>query len=238
MSATYDLARVSPFFRDDMSKLLETTIQSHETIVWAGNISQLQRREHPFPFGYMLLTSHRVIMVLFDSEYESSSLFLFLLGLVIWPLFFFLSDRSRRSMIEIEITPDTDPGGTHAIDRPSFPLTNKESASRRVFEYSLEHIAAVQRQDLLSKDHARALVHLRMSFFPDQRLWSLFYDPQDAKEVYEILMANLLKQKTLAPTDTELSAQLEKLAELHASRILSDLEFEAAKKRLIGSGKD
>ena len=244
MSQNIDLSKIAPIFHDDVAITVQTIIQNNENIIWAGNITQLTKDSTPFPFGYLLITSKRTIRVLFESEYDSSSGFLLLLSIFLWPLGLFLSNWSKRPYFEIELMLHADLNGYRAVDLPQSPLTQTEKNSRKIVEYPLEHISTVQRQDVRIQNQngkppakAKSPVNLKISFFPDKTMSVLFYDSQDAKEVYDLLMGRLLNNKEVSKpisASSDFSVQLQKLAELHASNVLSDDEYENAKKRLLG----
>jgi hypothetical protein len=187
------LSSVSPHFEQDVVEILDTIIQGDESVILGCNVTQLSRRA-PFTFGYLIITSQRLIRAHFESELKrdvaSSALSL------ANPLAFLIKEvsgfdlRPKRSCLEVWPTPGTRTPAL-AVDYPSYPLTPEEKASRRVAIHDLENLVSA---DLASIGYTEiSLMSLTVGFRQGNEMTVTFCDPDQARETYEFLAARLDK---------------------------------------------
>ena len=137
------LSEISPYFKQDVETVLNTVIQSHETVVYGCDITQLGG----IRFGYLLITSHRLICVKFESETEGE--FARIASSMANPLKAFLNEFTGRNIPRPkrfchEVRPS---GSTRvpliAVGSPKYPLTAREEESRNMKIYNLQELVSV-----------------------------------------------------------------------------------------------
>lgn len=132
------LSRISPHFEQDVVELLDTVLQDDESVVWGCNITQIARTP-PFRFGYLLVTSQRLISVQFESEVTRDA------GYTVLSLlrpFEFLIEEALGQNVRPKRPWIRDSPHVPAVNDPSYPLTPKELASRRGAVYDLENLVS------------------------------------------------------------------------------------------------
>ena len=207
------LSEISEFFHADYQLIADTVLQGHEQIIWAGNHSYGRSPvgEHGGMerFGYLLVTSYRIVLVSFPEEYG-------------W------FRRGGRERIYLE--------GSHieefAYGAPSRPLTEYEINGRSVSEALLRNIVSVERKDYQAKQRvAPKFVRLVVQFLPDRSWTFLLHDPGEGQELYDILQ-HAVSNPPNEPGEGLLT-ELERLSAMHRRGDLDDDEFDRAKGRLL-----
>jgi hypothetical protein len=180
------LSNVSLHFEQDVVEILDAIIQGDESVIWGCNITQ-SARIPPFKFGYLIITSQRLICVRFKSELKreaaSSAL-----SLLLSPLTFLMKEavrlnvRPKRPLLSPAVP---------AVNYPSYPLTPDEKASRRVAIHDLENLVSA---DLASSWYGEIrLVSLTVRFRQGKEMIVTFYTPHEAMEAHKLLAARLGK---------------------------------------------
>ena len=179
------LSCLSPHFEEDVAELLDTVLQDDESVVWRCNITQISSAP-PFRFGYLLVTSRRLICVEFESEVAVRGGEL--LGCLLEGLLslFLETDlhRSRQGLLRPE-RPWMSP--VPAVNYPSYPLTPNELASRRGSVYDLESLVSADLR--YAWFGHRLIVSLTAGFHQDRKATITFYAPHEARQVHKLLAA-------------------------------------------------
>lgn len=214
------LTRINQYYHDDFLEVAQTRLQPDEGIVWAGNITSLTSSQyHYYRFGYLLVTSYRLIVVYFHIE----------------PGIFGVG---RETIITEEKYPFPGKRNDDAIALPSSPLREKEKRSRIISEATFQDVSRVDRSDIKIKGQKQAtLVVLYVHLYPDDALGAgsmLFYSIQDGQEVYNILQNAIRSRDLQAQTVPDIADQLAKLAKLYQDKAITKEEYEAAKRKLLG----
>ncbi len=218
------LSRISPFFDEDIIRILDTTVQDREHIIWSGNIAKFGGSSLYDPiirFGYQIITSDRFISVLFASDDSYKPLF----GL----------PKMRREFLEVrnmkEITGEYVSGFENVVLLPpTYPLSEKERKTRVIHERKLQNLTGEISQREFRVDGAivKILVEMGIDFYPNDTLWVIYFGRQDAQEVYELVQDMNKRERG------DLVEQLEKLAKLYQENSLTSEEYDAAKRKLLG----
>ena len=178
------MRNISRPYHEDVAELVGTIIQSGESVIRGYDITQIIGGE-AFAFGYLVITSQRLIRVQFESETKRrASSWLAAAGN---PLSFLVKEavgvnvRPERPLI----------GGVPAVNRPSYPLTPKEKASRKMAIHDLENLVSA---DLASSWYGEIVVtNLTMRFRQGEEMTVTFYAPHEAEETHKLLAARLGK---------------------------------------------
>lgn len=201
-----------PFFREDFERVKRELIRTHESILFIAQCS------FPRSFGYIALTSERLIGVAFQN-YDTGFL------------------APRRDQVGF--------GRYDPTSLPNSPLTSEGIKTRRVFEVPLRNVLNVTRDDVDATIYSRktTVVRLRLTILgespykesPSQNLF--FFDMQDGKTAYDFLgtagtqgSGSGFQQSS---SGTDIPVLLEALDKLHRSGILTDQEFESKKRELL-----
>lgn len=184
-----ELSSISPHFEQDVEEILDTALRDDESVVWGCNITQIATTP-PFRFGYLLLTSQRLICVQFESEVTRDALYtvLTVLQLLLRPLRF-----SMKEIGVLNVRPSRPwIGGSPtvpAVNYPSYPPTPAEKASRSVAVHELEDLVSA---DLTNNWYGQTLVtNLTAKFQGDRKATFAFYAPHQAQEAHRLLAARL-----------------------------------------------
>ncbi|MCC6501313.1 MAG: SHOCT domain-containing protein [Anaerolineales bacterium] len=244
-----------PFISD--FKIVEQEIVKGENILWVGNIAQFNSTSgtNRYPFGYLILTQQRIIRVLFHAEYEDDlggSILGMLFAPVLVPVLLVAALASpkageptfgkvrahdpKKKRQEISVLNYDHSGHSHSSYLkvpPTTPLTNSEATSRAVRVFPFTNLTNVDRFETQDDHTGEKIIEFDIRFVPDETMQVVFYTEQDAKKVYEILLDRLRGNAQSPKQVPAISEQLEKLAELHKAQVLTDVEFESAKKRLL-----
>lgn len=244
-----------PFLSD--FRIVEQEIIKGENILWAGNIGQFNNTSgiDRYPFGYLILTQQRIVRVLFHAEYEDDSGWSILGGLfapVLIPVLIVAALASpkaeeptfgkvraydpKKKRQEISVLNYNHVGHSHSSYLkvpPTTPLINKEATSRAVRVFPFTNLTNVDRFETQDDHTGEKIIEFDIRFVPDETMQIVFYKEQDAKNVYDILLERLQGNAQSTKQISAISEQLEKLAELHKAQVINDVEFEAAKKRLL-----
>ncbi len=207
------LSRISKFYQDDFQQLTKSVIQLNENIIWAGNTTHLVNDYRSFGFGYLLVTSYRIIHVSYIVERG-------VLGLGI-----------GRETIRVE-----DKDYKNALDIPHRTLTAEELRSRSVSEVALQSISQVHRRDVKARTgQEKILVELNVSVSNGSLGYPmLFYSFQDGQGVYDLLQNSIRNRDLLDNAIPDIADQLAKLAKLYQDKAITKEEYEAAKRKLLG----
>ncbi|HNQ95547.1 MAG TPA: SHOCT domain-containing protein [Anaerolineales bacterium] len=256
MSSYKDKFPVSLPFLSDFN-IVEQEIIKGENILWVGNIAQFNNTSgiDRYPFGYLILTQQRIVRVLFHAEYENDlggNILVDLLAPVLIPVLLVAALASpkagdptfgkvraydpKKKRQEISVLNSNHVGHSHSSYLkvpPTTPLTNRELTSRAVRLFPFTNLTNVDRFETQDDHTGEKIIELDIRFVPDETMQIVFYKEQDGKNVYDILLDRLQGNAQSIKQIPAISEQLEKLAELHKAQVLTDAEFEAAKKRLL-----
>lgn len=182
------LSNISQYFHEDVAELLNTVIQGSESVVFGSNITQLARIP-PFRFGYLIITSQRLICVQFNSEVTRdvpSSAF----SVLLQPVGFLI-----KELVGVNVRPKR-PSLGGAVLYPGYPLTPREKASRSVVIHDLEDLVSA---DLASRWYGEThLISLTAKFRQGKDMMVTFYTPHRAQEACKLLTACLAKSYPLS----------------------------------------
>jgi hypothetical protein len=249
----------SPFL-DDFRAVASEVIKVDE-ILWAGNVAQFKNISglDRYPFGYFVITQEKIIRVLFDAENEDGGLGEFLGSMILMALlpvvivFGLIAslftgknedptfgkvrafDKNKKRQ-EISVLNSDHNGHSHSSYLkvpPTTPLTNREATSREVRVFPVTNLTNVDRFESQDDHTGEKIIEFDIRFIPDETMQVVFYKEQDAKNVYDLLLTRLQGNAQSIKQISAISEQLEKLAELHKAQVINDVEFEAAKKRLL-----
>jgi len=186
------LSDISPYFEGDVENTLETVVQGHETVDYGCNITQLGSRQ----FGYLLITSRRLICVKFGSETKRSTART-RASLLSGALTFVAREISgsnidaKRPMIKV-FPGRTSRNPLFAVDYPKSPLTSQEEASRVVIIQDLKNIVSANFEEIGYREPW--LTRLNLKFTGDKELTVTFYAPHHFEKVKKTLSPWLRKK--------------------------------------------
>lgn len=253
-------SKLATAYLDDFTVTKKEVIKS-DAIVWTGNIAQFKdiSLDRHF-FGYLIITKEKIIRVLFKGEYEDDGwgaiLGIFLAPLVVpvilvaalfSPLFPNKSEEKptfgkirkldpKKKRQEITVLGSTHRGHSHGSSIkiiPATPLTYNEISSRELRVFPFQSLASIDRFESQDDHSGEKIVELDIHFASDEIIQVVFYKEQDANDLYDILLSRLQQNAILLEQKPDISGQLEKLAELHNSKVITDEEYSAAKERLL-----
>lgn len=202
------LERLNPHFHDDFLNKTSKLIHPDEKYWAVGNWSHINRKEFLGPpelaiFGYYLVTSYRTLQVVFEEE---NTIF---------------SEKRERIMIS---------GQRAAFSEISYPLTEKEIRSRELFERPLKKQINIRLWEETGKVNGSSYPMTLIG--TDDPYAMYFVDNNAGHEIY-LLLVNIVHEIPMQVVQVpNLAEQLEKLTDLHRYQVITDEEFEAAKKRL------
>ena len=251
---------IAPPYLNDF-RAVEKEVIKGEDILWAGNIAQFNNTSgiDRYPFGYLILTRQRIVRVLFNAEYEDDlggSILAMLFAPIVLPVVIVgaliaspfmgkeekptfgkvraIDPKKKRqeiSVLNYNHAPHSH--GSYLKVAPTTSLTNREATSRAVRLFPITNLTNVDRFESQDDHTGEKIIELDIRFVPDETMQVVFYKEQDAKNVYDILLEQLQGNAQSIKQISAISEQLEKLAELHKAQVINDVEFEAAKKRLL-----
>jgi hypothetical protein len=208
------LSHIGVFYHADFVQLYKSYIQADESINWAGPFSQLRRGSTSevgtLFFGYVLITSYRVICIRFAAKYN-------LFGGGIRP--------------KIRVHPDENAW----VCIPQSPLTRKEIEGRKVQEFLLKDILRVERKDWEKLQGVINTILVQLNIHLSTGKWDgniTLYNSAAGQHVYQLLQKAM--QPAVIQDRVEFIPELERLAALHKSGALTDTEFQDAKRMLFG----
>jgi hypothetical protein len=195
-----------PFFRQDYDRVKKEHLWANENVLFASYCSGLDS------FGYVTITTDRLIHVLFAAEKG-----------------FFASQRDKCKAENWQAS---------FYNIPTSPLTPKELAGRYVEEIPLNTILSVQRCEMKEHLNGRPLIQVNLSMLAQKYPHNLFfYDLQDSKKVHELLGTYATRREfsTNQPTSgaSDIPSLLEALARLRASGVITDQEYQIKKNELL-----
>ncbi len=217
-----------PFFAEDFQRLRKENIWTHESIRYVANCNYIGR------FGYIVITSDRVICVCFGSTSTRFSLLP-----LDWGNYF-----TGRSLVKIPV----DPYIMEIRYTPHPPFTKEELDARHVYEVPLINISGVEKH----KDSEVSIEGRKFQVLPLElkgigiggEFWPpvlpkmlFFFDPDDGKRAYELLGAAATRGRIpLSPPPsqkTDIPELLQALAKLRDSGVITEQEFEKKKEELL-----
>jgi len=180
------LSEISSHFKQDVENVLETDIQSHETVVYGCNITELGSMH----FGYLLITSHRLICVKFSSETKRSATRtgVSLLSGVLTSAVREISGAnvdSRRPILKV-FPSEISRNPLIAVDYPKTPLTSQEDDSRFAIIHDLKDLVSANIEEIGYTEPR--LTRLNAKFEGDKKLTVTFYAPHHFEKVKKLLL--------------------------------------------------
>lgn len=203
------LERLNPHFHDDFLNKTSKIIRPDEKYWGVGNWSFIQHKEFAGPqeylsFGYLIITSYRLIRIEYHGE---SGLF-----------------SQKRETIKLKNR------NRSAYRSLEFSLTEKEVGSRYLWEQPLSKIENLRKDDEIGYLNGSNIGIVSISYNLHAPLY--FTDLEQANELYGLLTDIVHGTPIQVVQVPNLAEQLEKLTDLHRYQVITDEEFEAAKKRL------
>jgi hypothetical protein len=193
-----ELSNISPYFAEDVEETLAAIAQGGELVIHGCNATQLTTRA-PYKFGYLVLTSRRLVCVEFTSdqaELTASRAASRGASLLLNPLKFMAREAvggdapPKRSCLQVWPTRSSRTPSL-AVDCPQYPLTPTEKASRKVATHELENLVSA---DVTETGYQEiCLMSLAAKFRQGQALTVSFYDPEQAVAICKPLQARLRK---------------------------------------------
>ena len=188
------LAEISPYFKQDLENVLNKVIQGYESVIFGCNITQLES----FRFGYLLITSHRLICVKFNSDTKRDAARTGL-SLFFGAFTFFAREISEDNVDSKRSTLKIFPGrGSRfpliAVDYPKFPLTSTEEDSRLFIVHDLKNLVSADIEEIGYTEPR--LTRLNVKFEGDKELTVTFYAPHHFEKVENLLSPWLRKKVT------------------------------------------
>lgn len=194
------LSNISSFLQVDVEEILIPINRDHESIIRGANITQVSKISTP-KFGFLILTSLRLILVYFTSDtiriksYIGGVLEMGVIG---------------GSIAEALGTNEVPKHGLiyagsfgYASDCPKQPLTRKEKFSREVKIYQIEDLSSIKLHwmgNLISitararraisdksKDSSSAIKAVDLIFGEDDVITISFIMPHEGREIYKSL---------------------------------------------------
>lgn len=209
---------LNEFYREDFQKFTKSLLAPDEMCHLAGSHSYGEYTNHGFLYsqlngwrlqsiGYFLITYRRLIQINFIPE--------------------------RRSKIKVARLKELNQDRYFFIDINS-PLSKKELMTRQVIELNFDNLDNIDRQDYECEFENRNVrfIHICLGKWTHPMIFQM----EEGQKVYELIL-ELSKKKsdetmnTIPPNFLEL---LQKLEELHKYQVISDVDYEAAKKKLLG----
>lgn len=129
------LSKISPFFDAQKREILKTIEDGFEEALWGCNITQISRKP-PYRFGFVIITTKRLILVYFNSETNG-------LGNPSRAHFEFtdaISGNPIKSLFGSMFRQET--GTVFALEDPQEALSSGEAASCEILEYNLNNLAS------------------------------------------------------------------------------------------------
>ncbi len=199
------LERLNPHFHDDFLNKTSKIIRPDEKFWGVGNWSLIQGGERLGKYvGYVLITSYRVLEISFQPE---RGLF-----------------AQKRETIKLKSLNHS------AYKDLDFPLNEKEVGSRYLWEQPLRNIENLHKDDEIGNFNGSNIDIISISYNLRSPLY--FTDIEQANELYGLLTDIVHGSPIQIVQVPNLAEQLEKLTDLHRYQVITDEEFEAAKKRL------
>lgn len=222
--------------RENSFAVAKDALTSDESLIWAGDIGQLGGNSQ-IRFGYLLITDHRFIRVLFNAEVEGMGCVGALLGLVSWGLLA-PTGKPKREHLELDNHAEVDHVrnmSRFVVVPPNSPLSQIEIESRRIDEYSLSDLSNFEQKEYRQWSGDNTVADLSLRFKSSGKVSVIFFSQEVAQEVYGLLVKSSQSAGRSRKQSESIADQLEKLAELYKYQTITEDEYEAAKKRLIGS---
>lgn len=215
------LANISKAFHDEFRQLQNTRFQPSEKIFVAANCSQANFRFAKKSFGFFIVTSYRVILVLFDTTgrqrvpyYKPEH------GITD---FIFGSADSERFWIS-----------------PNPALSPTELRTRKINEMLLSSIKTCQRKDYPATRDGLQIIELAFQGTGlRETLGSIALNLDEGQAIYNLIQTTIQNggkipsENALADSQAEILNLIEQLGKLHAAKVLTDEEFEQKKKDLL-----
>lgn len=227
------MSEIAKSYQLDFENLKQGTLQPTEQVIWAGNFTQFKNGD--YRFGYLVLTPQRLIRISFEAEVSFGCLSCLVLLITLgYGAIFLGPDKPKRSYYEVEYRENR--SHRHygiAVAVPATPLTPHELSSRKVEDFFLHNITSLQRADERIRGTDHDLVEFEIRFLSDDLIRVVLFSKQEAAEMYTYLQKHAQSRADQASIDYDLADQLQRLVQLHEAGILTDEEFDAAKRRLI-----
>ena len=259
MNAQQAESFIAPPFLGDFKTVMQEIIKG-EDILWAGNIAQFNNSSgvDRYPFGYLIITKEKIVRILFNAETEDDwgSIIGLMFAPIILPVIiigaliaspFMKKDekptfgkvrahdpkKKRQEISVLNSNHHAHSHGSYLKVPPATQLSNRESTSRVVRVFPVSNLTNIDRFESQDDHTGEKIVEFDIRFVPDETMQVVFYKEQVAKDVYDLLLKGLQGNAKSIQEISAISEQLEKLAELHKAQVISDAEFESAKKRLL-----
>jgi hypothetical protein len=228
------LQNISPIYHQDFLHLSKS-FQEFEEINFACNISNFEHNiisvgeSHYLRIGYLVCTSYRLIWQFYESYRHPG------MGLGILDT---LSGYKNAQRPRLEVGFSEHKSSVlyyYVIDTPTFPLTNTEKQLTGTQEITLASILGINKYDFKVKNSNRMILKESIETSPDRKtFYFAFPKYDDGVKVY-----NLIQKYLSSPQNKEVSEsvdiveRLAKLADLRKQDLITDDEYEKAKKKLL-----
>jgi hypothetical protein len=177
------LSEMSVHFEQDVLESVKNYVRNSEEIIWGCNIAVVSRRP-PFLFGYLIITSHQLILVFFKSDLKrdkTSSL----LQALIAPLYSYLKELFGGYY---QSTHPWTAVGLLTVPYPNQPLTSSEKNTRKIITHQLEDLKSVRpRSDIISKNPTFLINTLVLSLKDGKEFVITFYSAHEGEKAHQML---------------------------------------------------
>ena len=174
------LAGISSAFHQDVANLLVNIDQAYETVDWGCDVTQISKLA-PYIFGYLLITSRRMIYVYFAADlvrHGTQSV----KSMLIDPLAYLIKET-----MDIYIYPKRPYrlfGLELCVAHPYTPLSHQEIASRKEVSYQLKDLASVSYGYTNTEP---VMVNQTARFLPEGEIQVTFFAPHQAQKGRDLL---------------------------------------------------
>jgi len=204
---TYEqaLTRISTFYHDVFREEYESLGLAHENILWIGNFSRLFLPQGDL--GFVIITSSCLIQVYFRIYFEG-----------------IFGGREKITANSI----------MYGVGLPTYPFTPQEKKMKGVLEVSNSSIYNLSRRvdRIKYRGKEMTLFWLLVETFGGKHEFRL-YGLEDGQEMYDTLQSVIPGKVANGTTISDIADQLMKLAELRKNNMITDAEYESAKRKLL-----
>ena len=187
------LSRISPFFEEEVEKIITGIPAGVESILWGCNINKLTDRA-PFLFGFLMVTSQRLFVAYFETDPHSGG------------------DENPARPRQVFLTPLVDPANPDrqslarvwVLGTPKSALTAKETASRQLTTCKIQNLETTQ---LLHYHFENPkLFGMQTRFIQNDDFAPAFIRPDNDEKAYEQVVVNFTNQADAEKTISTLEA--------------------------------
>ncbi len=224
------LANLSPIFHGEYTRFCQEYLQPNEEVFAVAECScrGFESGLTSSHFGFFVITGERALLVSYVAHPKREQLRFYQEG----EGFFYhvLTDETALAL------------------PPSAPLHPSEIESRQVQEALLSMVESIERRafSTTAEDHLFQCLELNYKgsgrgpdgWIGSVGLWRTLFDARDGQAIYNMLQTSIQAGGHVYATVSrdEMLQRLERLASLYQSGMLTEEEFQAGKRKLLGLG--